>query len=81
MDIVFRDKFLTLWKKHFNNAALPITFYYTDKETIAKSAKPEALPRCIIAALVNVRGGKSLSVGTESVKCFGGKRYSAFPKN
>ena len=32
MDIVVRDKFLTLWKKYFNNAELPITFYYTDKD-------------------------------------------------
>ena len=30
MDIELRDKFLTLWKKYFNNAELPITFYFSD---------------------------------------------------
>ena len=80
MDIVLRDKFLTLWKKYFNNAELPIIFYYTDKETGANPSQPGALPRCIIAALANVREGKSLSVDSEAIKCFGGKRYLGFSR-
>ena len=59
---------------------MPIIFYYTDKVNRAKSAGPELLPRCIIAALANVREGKSLSVDSESVKCFGGKRYLGFSR-
>jgi uncharacterized protein (DUF169 family) len=80
MDIALRDKFLTLWKKYFNNAELPITFYYTNQETGTKPAKSEALPRCIIGALASVRKGQSLYVDFESVKCFGGKRYLGFSR-
>jgi hypothetical protein len=32
MDLEFMDKFLSLWKKYFNGAELPITFYYTYQE-------------------------------------------------
>jgi uncharacterized protein (DUF169 family) len=80
VDILVRDKFLTLWKKYFNNAELPITFYYTDKDNRINSAKPQILPRCIIAALSVVREGKPLYVEAESVKCFGGKRYLGFSR-
>jgi hypothetical protein len=80
VDIVVRDKFLTLWKKYFNNAALPVTFYYSDEDHSVKSIKAQVLPRCVIAALAGVREGKSLCVEAESVKCFGGRRYLGFSK-
>ena len=80
MDVFFRDKFLTLWKKYFNNAELPITFYYTNQDNRAKSTKPETLPRCVIAAIASVREGKSLYIDSESIKCFGGKRYLGFSR-
>ena len=60
MDIVARDKFLTIWKKYFNNAELPITFYYTDQHNRTKPDKPEVLPSCIIAAMAIVRAGQTL---------------------
>ena len=78
MDIALRDRFLTLWKKYFNNAELPITFYYTDKATGAKPARNESLPRCIIGALANVREGQSYYFDVESLQC--GQRYLGFPK-
>jgi uncharacterized protein (DUF169 family) len=78
MDIEFRDRFLTLWKKYFNNAELPITFYYSDQEPDAKPAKNEHTSNCIFSALIKVRAGESLYFDTESVKCFGGKRYLGF---
>ena len=78
MDIAFRDRFLTLWKKYFNNAELPITFYYTDKEPDAKPAKDVSKSNCIFSALVKVRAGESLYFDTQSVKCFGGKRYLGY---
>jgi len=61
MDISFQNKFLTLWKKYFNNAELPIIFYYTDNDNHINSAKPQILPRCIISALSVAREGKPLS--------------------
>jgi hypothetical protein len=46
-----------LWKKYFNNAPLPITFYYTDKPVNAEAVKPGSVPRCIIGALLVARLG------------------------
>ena len=76
MDIVLRDKFLALWKKYFNNAELPITFYYTDKPDDAKPAREESLPRCVIGALTSIREGKSLYFDAESLRC--GQRFLGF---
>ncbi|MGP8080359.1 MAG: DUF169 domain-containing protein [Dehalococcoidales bacterium] len=76
MDIKLRDKFLTLWKKYFNNAELPITFYFTDDDTRPKPAGNESLPRCVIGGLASVRAGKSLYFDAESLKC--GKRFLGF---
>jgi uncharacterized protein (DUF169 family) len=78
MDIELRDRFLTVWKKYFNNAELPITFYYSDEEPDAKPAKNEHTSNCIFSALIKVRAGESLYFDTDSVKCFGGMRYLGF---
>ncbi len=75
MNIKIKKEFITLWKKYFNNAELPITFYYTDEEGHAELVKPGSVSRCIIGALSNVRKGKSFSFSIESIGCFGGKRY------
>ena len=76
MDITLRDKFLTLWKKYFNHAELPITFYFTDDDTRAKPARDESLPRCVIGGLACVREGKSIYFDAASLKC--GKRFLGF---
>ncbi len=39
---------------------------------------PENLPRCIIGGLVSVRDGKSLYFDSDSIGCFGGRRYCGF---
>lgn len=78
MDIKLKDKFIELWKKYFNGAELPITFYYTGEEGHAELVKPGSVPRCVIGALSNVRKGKSLCFDIGSVGCFGGKRYLGF---
>jgi len=78
MDISIKEKFLTLWKKYFNNAELPITFYYTDEEGHAEAAKPSPEHGCIIAALVKIREGESLAFDVDAVGCPGGKRYLGF---
>jgi len=78
MDIELRDKFLTLWKKYFNNAELPITFYFSDDETRALPAGKETLPRCVIGGLAEVRAGKSLYYDAQSLKC--GKRFLGFTR-
>jgi uncharacterized protein (DUF169 family) len=81
MDTAFKEKFLILWKKYFNNTALPITFYYTDKPVNAEAVKPGSVPNCIIGALVKVQRGQSLAFDVDAVGCPGGKRYLGFAEN
>jgi uncharacterized protein (DUF169 family) len=81
MDMNFKQKFLKLWKKYFNNADLPITFYYADKPVNAETVKPGSVPRCVIGALVNVQRGESLAFDVDAVGCPGGKRYLGFAEN
>jgi uncharacterized protein (DUF169 family) len=78
MDMGIKEKFTVLWKKYFNNAELPITFYYSDEEGHAELLKPTSGHRCIIGDLLKVRKGNSVSYNAESVGCFGGKRYLGF---
>ncbi|MBM5806076.1 MAG: hypothetical protein FJZ49_08470, partial [Candidatus Verstraetearchaeota archaeon] len=66
------------WRRYFNGAELPITFYYTNEEGRAGLAKPGSLPRCLIGALSPVREGNSLCLGAESIACLGGKKYLGF---
>jgi len=78
MDMVLKEKFIELWKKYFNKAELPITFYYTNEEGHAELVKPGSVPRCVIGAIQKVRKGKSMCFDVESIGCFGGKRYLGF---
>jgi hypothetical protein len=76
METLFRNRFLTLWKKYFNNAELPVTFFYTDKPARVKYAGDASLPRCIIGALGSVRAGQSYYFDVASLKC--GQKYLGF---
>lgn len=78
MDMDIKDKFSALWRKYFNDAELPITFYYTNEEGHAITADPETVPRCVIGALADVRNGNSLCFNVDSIGCPGGKRYLGF---
>ncbi len=73
-----KERFIGLWKKYFNDAELPLTFYYTDEEGRADVVKPGTVNRCIIAALLKARKGNPMAFGVESIGCFGGKRYVGF---
>ena len=78
MEMEFKEKFIHLWRKYFNNAELPITFYYTDEAKSTALVKPGSVSRCIIGALAGVRKGQSLRFDTESIGCPGGRRYLGF---
>ncbi len=78
MDMELKDRFISLWKKYFNNAELPIAFYYTESEGRAELAAPGSVPRCVIGAISGVRKGRSLCFNADSIGCFGGKRYLGF---
>ncbi len=81
MDNAFKEKFLKLWKKYFNNAPLPITFYYTDKPSNADIVKAGSVTRCIMGALLKVQRGRSFAFNVDAVGCPGGKRYLGFAEN
>jgi uncharacterized protein (DUF169 family) len=81
MDMKLKNKFLQLWKKYFNKAELPITFYYSDKVGNAEPAQASPEYRCVIGALDRVRKGKSLAFNVDAVGCPGGKRYLGFTEN
>jgi len=80
MDVNVKEKFNALWKKYFNGAELPITFYYTNEEGHARLCTPDSVPRCIILALSEVRKGSSMCFNAQSVGCFGGRRFLGFTK-
>jgi len=78
MDRELKDTFVTLWKKYFNNAELPITFYYTDETGGAVWTHAEKKRSCIIGELVKVRNGESIVCNADLVTCAGAKRYLGF---
>jgi uncharacterized protein (DUF169 family) len=78
MDIELKNKFLTLWKKYFDGAELPIVFYYTDEVSEVELVKSPSGHRCIMPDLARVRKGSSICFGIGSFGCFGGRRYLGF---
>ena len=42
MDIKLKDKFIRLWYKYFNEADLPVVFYYTDDAGNMEILEPPA---------------------------------------
>lgn len=81
MDMRRKEEFLERWRKYFNGAELPITFWYTDDEGVADRAEPPEDHRCFIADLTKIRQGKSLRFDLATVGCSGGKRYLGFTKD
>ena len=78
MNIEIRDHFIQQWKKYFNNADLPITFYYTDFPADIEIVPSSGKWNCIICQLQKVRLGESLTFSAKSVKCGGARRYLGF---
>jgi len=80
MDLAFRDRFVTLWRKYFNAAELPLAFYYTDAGPLNadKEKKPAGPHRCVMADINQARRGKAVHLTAEGVGCFGGRKYLGF---
>lgn len=78
MDLEKRDKFLTLWKKYFGEAELPLIGYYSSSDNEARIVPSPSGHSCLIAQLSAVRRGQSLCFRPDSVNCGGGKRYLGF---
>ena len=79
MDMEIKEKFIRLLGKYFNRTELPIIFYYTDETGGIELVKPAVGHRCIFADLSNVISGEPLCFNSESIGCFGGRRYLGFP--
>lgn len=78
MDIRERDHFIRQWKKYFNNADLPLIFYYSDKPANASIVASSGKWNCLICELKKVRNGESLAFNSAAIKCGGAKRYLGF---
>ena len=78
MDIKMKETFIEGWKKYFNGADLPITFYYSQEAEGAETVKSPSGHQCIIGVLSRVRKGTSLCFDVNSIGCPGGKRYLGF---
>ncbi len=78
MNTELKDQFISQWKKYFNNADLPITYYYTDVPEKATIMSSSGKWNCLICQLQKVRSGESLAFSADSVKCGGAKRYLGF---
>jgi uncharacterized protein (DUF169 family) len=78
MNLEIRDHFVMQWKKYFNNAALPITFYYTDNPVNASQVSSSGKWNCLICQLMKVVSGESFSFSREALKCGGAQRYLGF---
>lgn len=78
MNIELKNKFLLLWKKYFDKAELPVTFYYSEGDGNAAQAIRSKGHNCLICDLKKVRNGQSLSYNSEALGCAGAKRYLGY---
>jgi uncharacterized protein (DUF169 family) len=73
-----KSKFLTLWRKYFADAELPVTFYYTNGTGGAEPAGKPKGRSCLICELAKVRSGKSLYYNIDMLACGGARRYLGY---
>lgn len=78
MDTKFRQKFIELWDRFFDEAPLPIVFFYSDTTRDAERVRAHVEHRCVVADIARVRAGRSVFFDNDSVSCPGGKRYFGF---
>jgi hypothetical protein len=72
-----RDGFVSLWRKYFGDAELPIAIFFSDVDAQG-AATPEGSGPCIVNMLPRVRNGQTLSFSAESRICGGARRYLGF---
>ncbi len=73
-----KTMFIESWKRHFNDAELPLAFYYTGKPHGAEAVSTPSAHQCMIGVLARARKGTPLCFEADSIGCGGGKRYSGF---
>ncbi|TSA25839.1 MAG: hypothetical protein D4R67_09180 [Bacteroidetes bacterium] len=80
MNTKIRDLFLKQWKSYFEDAELPIVFYYTDDPGTIPRAGLSTEWSCIICELNLVRKGKPRAWNVKSLGCGGARRYFGYEK-
>lgn len=78
MDISLKGQFIELWGKYFDNAELPIAFYFSEGDGGAKFVETPKGWNCLICELAKVRKGESLVFNDNSLVCGGAKRYTGY---
>jgi hypothetical protein len=78
MEAAFSKLFMSLWKKYFANADLPICYYFSDQVREEDLKETVNLDRCLIGNLRRVQDGYSFVYDAHTPGCSGGKRYSGF---
>jgi hypothetical protein len=78
MDMELKERFITLWRKYFNQAGLPLTFEYTVDEGRLKEIKRGSGKGCIMADIARARQGTPIWFDAGSAGCPGGKRFLGF---
>ncbi|MFH0866816.1 MAG: DUF169 domain-containing protein [Bacteroidota bacterium] len=78
MDIALKEKFISLWKKYFNNTELPIAFYYSENTGNVPKAKTLKGWSCIICELAAIRKGEQFYCDAGVIGCAGAKRYLGY---
>ena len=78
MDMQLKERFLERWKKYFDGANLPMTFYYSNEAGNLELVKPPSGHQCFIGVLSRVQKGTSVCFNIDSIGCSGGKRYLGF---
>ena len=73
MDMQLKQEFIRLWGKYYNNAPLPLVFYYADE-----APQSVTTVNCLVAPLTKARKGNTVVFSADSVKCFGGRQYLGF---
>ena len=77
-DASLRERFLSLWNKHFDGAELPLCLFYCDDPGATSPLAKPGGHVCMIGQLSRARRGEALCFEAESFGCFGGKRYMGF---
>lgn len=76
-----KQMFLERWEKYFPGAELPITFFYTDDESLAERPISDSARHCLIGDLGAVRKGHSMLFALDDIACSGGKRYTGMSQS
>jgi hypothetical protein len=78
MDMDLKKDFMDHWNHYFNDAELPIVFFFSEKPSPGTFVSPAKGFICFIAQLARVRKGITLSFDAQAVGCPGGRRYAGF---